>query len=210
MLLWYPNFKKEHRSWDRNGILTYDLQCAFLGKTGYGKSTTINSLIGKNVFKTSDTSPATKSIQSAEWLINKEKNIYFSIADLPGIGESAKNDIKYGKLYDAILEKSDLIVYLLRADMRDYKIDVPIIEKLINSKKKFVIGMNCIDKIEPINRSVPFRISRVQQKNFTEKRKILLKRFEILERNIIPYSAQEKFGMNNLINVMINNLIRSE
>ena len=44
----------------------YAVQVMFIGKTGYGKSTTLNRIVGKDVFDTDDISSCTKELFSAD------------------------------------------------------------------------------------------------------------------------------------------------
>lgn len=199
-------FEKDHRIWQRNDIKSFDIQCAFLGKTGYGKSTTINSIIGKNLFQSSSIESTTKHIQSVEWLINAEKKYYFSIADLPGIGESKKTDAKYFDLYFSIIDKTDCVVYILRADQRDYSIDEKILSHIKQSNVKFFIGLNYIDKIEPISRDLTNNLSHAQKINLKQKIKNLSDYFDICQTKIIPYCAIEKNGLELVVTAIINNI----
>ena len=76
----------------------------FIGKTGYGKSTTLNKLVGSNVFETSDVSVCTKDLYNSMYRISPHIPSFFVISDLPGIGESNYADNHYYDWYKEMLE----------------------------------------------------------------------------------------------------------
>ncbi len=200
----YEDMELEHRLWERDTFQSYDIQCVFIGKTGYGKSSALNSIIGKGVFATSSIASTTKQAQAADFSIDLKKNHYFSIADLPGIGESLGNDKKYMKLYSEILKKSDCVVYMLRADQRDYSIDLASIESLSINRSKMIIGLNFCDKIEPINRMLPFKPSGQQHRNLDLKKDIIAALFKMSKSNIIEISASDNWRIDSLIEKIYN------
>ncbi len=191
----YPvfNFLKSTRlhesediKWNISGIESYDAQVMFIGKTGYGKSTTLNKIIGKDLFETSDTSSCTKQLFSAEYKLNN--NQYFSFNDLPGVGESKLADTQYYEWYKGMLDKSYCVVYLLRADQRDYTVDQVLFKEMfknLNERKKVIVALNFADKIEPINRTS--ELTTAQLANLNKKVEEVKKLFEVKE--VIYYSA---------------------
>ena len=161
----------EKRRWKRkDGIETHDIQVAFLGKSGYGKSSLINALIGKNVMESSAVSACTRTLQCADFLIRAGH--YISFLDVPGLGESEERDIEYMSLYESVIHKSDVVVYVLRADSRDHSIDENAFSKiqaLRRMKKKVIIALNCSDKIEPLPPRNFIGISECQYKSIIKK-----------------------------------------
>ena len=195
--------KKENRLWLRKKKETYDLQVLFLGKTGYGKSTTVNSLIGKSVLDSDDNKPCTRQCQSVEYRTTSCGNYYLSFGDLPGIAESLKKDKAYIDIYSKFIQKTDAAVYILRADTRDYANDMKLIDMLFkskNNKKKnnLLIGMNYCDKIEPLSRELPFLPSNKQIKNIKSKTKIISEYFNIPIQRVVPYSALSRWNLEKL------------
>lgn len=171
-ILYLTDIKQTHRQWNKNGLITYDIQGIVIGKTGYGKSTTLNKIIGKNVFETSAINSTTLDMQCVDWLIDPYYNYYFSIADLPGIGQNNNVDKKHLEWYKRILGKSDFIIYILRADTRDYSYDIKTLEDLNIDENKLIFGLNFCDKIEPINRSISKNITMEQKENIKKKLKL--------------------------------------
>ncbi len=202
----YKDIKKEHRKWNKNGTTTYDLQCVILGKTGYGKSTLLNKIIGKDVFETSAIDSTTLKMQCADWLIDSCNNYYFSIADFPGIGQNSKIDEKYLEWYKQMLEKSDCILYLLRADTREYSIDINTINNLEMDKSKLILGLNFCDKIEPITRSITSGLTEKQLVNLEGKINAISKSFKIAKSNILPFSADTMWQIDKLIKKIVGTI----
>lgn len=185
------------------GHVSHEALVIFIGKTGYGKSTTVNSIFGKNIMRTSDVSACTRECNSIDYEISK--NNYVSFADLPGIGEDAAKDSEYLDLYRSFIDLSTTIIYILRADTRDYSIDESAFRKLFSDpaqKSKVVIGLNCCDKIEPINRKQCFGPTAEQEKNINGKITFLREKFKP-KNKIVPYSAATGWNINLLIDEMI-------
>ncbi|WP_449619512.1 GTPase family protein [Robertmurraya sp. Marseille-Q9965] len=192
-------------SWNRENGVTYDIQVIFIGKTGYGKSTTLNSIIGNNVFETNDVTSCTKKLHSAEYKIHDNKPYYFSLCDLPGVGESSEADGKYLEWYRDILQKSNCVVYVLRADQRDFTIDEKIFSSLFKNqaeKRKVIVALNYADKAEPINRKYPFQPSEAQLNNLKERMNQVSRIFDIPPKNILYYSAGEGYNIEILVSMI--------
>lgn len=190
--------------------LIYCLQVIFIGKTGYGKSTTVNHIVGQEIFESSDIDSCTRECQSAMFQIyNSNKLYYFSLADLPGIGESIALDKKYIELYSQFLKLSDTVVYLLRADQRDLAVDQDTFSRLFVTQKqrdKVIIALNSVDKIEPLNRNNPFKPSQAQLENANKKIKIISEQFGISPNKILYYSATEQYNLDSLMRAIAQNL----
>lgn len=200
--------------WYREGEnqVQYCLQVIFIGKTGYGKSTTVKHIVGRKIFASSDIVSCTKQCQSAMFQIHDNSNMYyFCLEDLPGVGESISFDLEYTELYGDFLKTSDIVVYILRAEQRDFSVDEEIFKKLFFSfreKTKVIIGLNSIDKIEPINRSTPFQPSALQIENASKKVEIVSNLFGIPQNKIVYYSATENYNLEKLVKLISQNLIK--
>lgn len=160
----YPSFRKVHDFWIKKsfettwrdkftGDITYHVLTTFVGKTGYGKSSTINRFFGREIMEISDVKACTRECQSIDFRIRD--NTYFSFGDMPGIGEDKARDRHYLKMYEDFLTFSSTIVYILRADMRDYSIDLAAYKRLFRASdlcRRVIFALNYCDKIEPISR----------------------------------------------------------
>jgi len=200
--------------WYRSeNTVSYDIQVIFTGKTGYGKSSTLNSLLGKTIFKADDIASCTKDLYSAEFKCHDSLPYYFSLGDLPGIGESDKADEIYLKWYKKFISKAHCNVYFLRTDQRDYTIDhKECFDSIFNYesiRNKTVIALNCVDKIEPINRTTPFSLNNKQKENLNAKINNISDVFKIEKKQIIPISAVENYNLDKLMNT-ISSTVKNE
>jgi len=186
--------------WNINAETAYCIQAMFIGQTGHGKSTTLNKICGQELFKTDVNDPCTKTLFSAEYRIHDKKNYYFSLCDLPGLGETPEIDKTYINYYYLMLKKSHCVVYVLRADKRDYSLDLKILGPILESneqEKKVILAVNFVDKIEPISRSKLFRLNKKQMENIEKKSLEVQRIFKVPQTKIIFYSATEEYNMDH-------------
>lgn len=188
-----------HKWFDKaTGAESYVKMIIFAGKSGYGKSTTINSFFGKRVLETSDVSACTRVCQCLEFHVGN--NHWLSLADLPGVGENLERDNEYFKLYSEFFEYASAIVHVLRADTRDYSIDEHMTTRLLNTKKikrKVIYALGQCDKIEPINRNISPTPSLDQLKNVSLKSREIMDKFSPMNP-VVPYSAETGWNMSLL------------
>lgn len=176
----------------------YVLRAMFIGKTGYGKSTTLNKIVGKNVFDTSDVNVCTKDLYEA--IFRMSDSNFFALSDLPGIGESNYADNRYYEWYRDMLKKSHCVVYILRADQRDFAVDEILFKQMFcseNEKEKVILALNFADKIEPINRTLG--LSEEQISNLNKKIIEVSNIFHMPKSKIIYYSANDEINIDSLM-----------
>ena len=198
-----------HLKWrnTHNGYISYHAQAAFFGKSGYGKSTTVNAFFGNSVLKTSDVAACTRECQSLDFKLSPD--CYLSLADFPGIGESEYRDKEYLKMYADFLAYSSVVVYVIRADTRDYTIDESAYQRVFptySDKKKVIFALNCCDKIEPISRSYTTEPSTEQMRNIDKKVSSVKEIFSPFN-SVIPYSAETGWNMNRLANEIVKIIV---
>lgn len=122
----------------------------FLGNTGYGKSSLINSLFG-TAFSTDPIFSCTKELYSVT-ILNDTVSQYdaITIYDTPGIGEFSSNE-PYQRFYDYAVSIADcvvLVVTLARTDSASQKLLLSLRSFLKSEDVKFVIALNHIDSGE--------------------------------------------------------------
>ncbi len=193
--------------WDYCGTPSRIMQAIAIGKSGYGKSTTLNRIVGKEVFETSDVEACTKEMYSADYKLSKP-NQYFSLCDLPGVGESLAADNRYYEWYHTLLQKASMVLYILRADQRDFSVDLNVYNELIkktNREKQVLFAINCADKIEPISRTT--ELSAIQKSNLD--RKICEVKRIFRTENVIAYSAETGYNFDPLV-MKIARMVKNE
>lgn len=186
--------------WGYDDDTTYELQVMFIGKTGYGKSTSLNRLVGHPVFETSDVSVCTKDLYTSMYRINPNIPSFLSINDLPGIGESNNADNQYYEWYKEMLAHSQVAIYLLRADQRDFSVDEVLFKSMFKDsaeKAKVIIALNCADKVEPINRKGG--LSSAQLDSIKKKIDEISRIFGFPKTDILYFSARDGINFENLV-----------
>ena len=188
---------------------TNDIIVMSMGKTGYGKSTTLNKIIGFNAFKSSDVEACTESLQSADFtLFSNTKEHSLSFVDGPGFGENVKADSLYRKMYEAAIPKAHVILYFLRADQRDFSVDQELFNSLFDKslRERVVIVLNAIDKVEPVDRDVSDWLTHAQKESLSYK--LFQLRLKFPNIPIFPISATESYGIDALSDGIVAKLIR--
>lgn len=208
----HAKITSSHLQWTNkyDNSISYHIQTAFFGKTGYGKSSTVNAFFGNEILKTSDVEACTRKCESLDFEISP--GCYLSLADFPGIGESEYRDKEYLKMYGNFLASSTVVVYVIRADTRDYAIDELAYQKVFSTpadKKRVIFALNCCDKIEPISRSrTAIEPSFEQMQNIAEKINSVSDIFKPSNK-IIPYSAETGWNMDKLAEGIVDITLKS-
>lgn len=177
---------------------SYEKMIIFVGKTGYGKSTTVNAISGTDYFQTSDVSSCTRVCQCLDYQV--QGKYWLSLGDLPGIGESPIRDKEYLQLYQDFLGYASVIVHVIRADARDYSIDEEATRKLFKNKsikKRIVYALGQCDKIEPLDRGVGTAPSELQLLNIDKKIAEVNRVFSPIN-SVVPYSAKTQWNLHGL------------
>ena len=188
--------------WSYKDKTTYSVQVMFIGKTGYGKSTTLNRIVGKTVFETDEISVCTKDLYCAMYRINSSIPSFLEFCDLPGVGESNYADNHYYEWYKEMIECSDVVVYILRADQRDFAVDEMIFSNLLQGedRRKLILALNYADKVEPLNRKPG--LTNEQLRSLDRKINDVSRIFNIKKDSILYYSAIDGINFDMLINTI--------
>ena len=120
------------------------------GKTGCGKTSTINALWNKDLATNRIASctkyPAVMRIKDEY----KGKTVEFNLVDLPGISESLEANSIYQDFYTRFIDKASLLICLTQADRRAYKQDQLFYTNLMRNNilrknQHVVLGINQAD-----------------------------------------------------------------
>jgi|GEM_PF-1033935 len=191
------------------GAASNHAQVAFFGKSGYGKSSTVNALFGGDILQTSAVTACTRQCDTLDFELAPDN--YLALADFPGIGESGYQDQSYLRMYAQFFLASTVVVYLLRADLRDFTIDLNAYKTVFptsRERSKVLFALNCCDKIEPTSRSAASAPSPEQLHNI--KLKLATVR-DILKpaHAIVPYSAATGWNLDLLAQQIAHFVARS-
>ena len=157
---------------------------SFVGRPNVGKSTLLNSIIGKKVAITSNKPQTTRNIIEG---IYNEEDTQIVFVDTPGIH---KPKYKLGKYLNKqayySINDVDVIVFLVDVSDKLGKGDLYVIEKLKEQDKPVILVLNKIDRIK--------------------KEEILLKIDEYKDlysfKEIVPLSALKKDNVKTLTDVL--------
>lgn len=183
---------------------------AVIGKSGVGKTTTINNLFNVN-WDVSHTVAGTKKAQSKEFELSGGGKL--NVIDMPGLGEDIDTDLEYEKIYKDVLPETDVVIYVIQANAKDFSEDQRIINEVVKSAlnnldKKIIIGLNQVDKIGPGEWNNKLNLPSPEQAKSIERRcndiiKKLSKVTKIKREKIVYYSAIKRFNLYLLLNAMI-------
>ena len=110
------------------------------GKSGVGKSSVLNSLLKKDIFKTNIINGTTKEIQAEPWILKDQTLSSIELIDSPGFDFC--NLKSPDKVYSHI-NHSDLILFIVSGDLNRNELNE--ISSLIKNGKKIIVILNKID-----------------------------------------------------------------
>lgn len=182
-------------------------QIVLIGKTGVGKSSTINKLFNPQPNLPVDhIEPATIEVLKLH-LGDRGQLI---VVDSPGLGAGEESDRRNISAYKEILSESDVAVWIIKADDRTLGIDQSFITQVLPEKLKgrLVVGINQIDKIEPAEWSKKYNLpSRQQEENIKRKEESVIRVFAsqgIEPSSVVSYSALKNYRLTKLFRAMVD------
>jgi GTP-binding protein EngB required for normal cell division len=133
------------------GLLTGHLiRVAFLGMTGAGKSSLINTLLGVNLANVNALRPGTRTILQLAGRIDSHNVLCI---DCPGLGWEEELDREYFAIYKQLLNDVSCICWVMRSDTRVRAYDITYFKELhvlaIRAKAKICAVLNYCDRVSP-------------------------------------------------------------
>ena len=116
------------------------LRIGIYGKAGVGKSSILNLILEKNVFKTGIINGTTKNIERKEWNFKHQSLRTIELIDAPGFDFC---DIKDPENIFSQINSSELILFTIAGDIN--RNEVSQINSFIKNGKKIILVFNKID-----------------------------------------------------------------
>ncbi len=110
------------------------------GKSGVGKSSVLNSLLKKDIFKTGIINGTTRKIQSEAWTLKDQTLNSLELLDSPGFDFC---DIKFPDKIYSFINHSDLVLFIVSGDLNRNELNE--IRSFIKDGKKIIVILNKID-----------------------------------------------------------------
>jgi len=134
------------------------LRIGAYGKSGVGKSSVLNSLLEKDIFKTDIINGTTKEIQSETCNLKDQTLNSLEMLDSPGFDFC--NIKSPDKVYSSI-NQSDIILFIVSGDLNRNELSE--ISSLIKDGKKIIVTLNKIDlfnkiELKEIIESIKFKL----------------------------------------------------
>lgn len=196
-----------------NSIANYTPRVGIMGKSGAGKSSLANAIVGKQVFKVGHLGGCTRDLQEEVVQIGNRELVF---VDLPGIAENPERHDEYLKLYEDQLPKLDIILWVIKVDDRAQKDDLEFYQWLTQRYKKeqIIFVLSQCDKAHPTKEWDwdSFKPGKRQQETISEKLKLIAQDFNIGSySNIVSiahdYDEEKNKARNYNINLLIENII---
>lgn len=203
-----PELKKK-LSEKIDDMRNYTPAVGVFGKTGVGKSSLCNAIFGEDVCAISDVEACTRNPQ--EVILNLGGG-GLKLLDVPGVGESGERDKEYDELYQSLLPKLDLILWVFKGDDRASASDEyfykRIIRRYVDAGKPFLAVINQIEKIEPFKEwsEEERKPGPKQLTNIEKKRSQIAGLLDIPMSKVVAISANERYGLVELVDSIVHEL----
>ena len=160
------------------------LRIGIYGKAGVGKSSILNLVLDKNVFKTGIINGTTKNIEREEWNFKHQSLRTIELIDAPGFDFC---DIKDPENIFSQINSSELILFTIAGDIN--RNEVSQINSFIKNGKKIILVFNKIDMWEGHDLKVILKNIRLKLPQYIK----------------IPIIINSKNNIRNQLSELINN-----
>jgi len=222
-----PSFPEHHKSFEKMRGLLGDTdfrklrrlvedelkkppRVAVIGKSGVGKSTTINALFGLDE-KVSHTTHGTT--EEKQQTIDLPEGGKLSVVDMPGLGEDIELDRQYQEIYRRVLPEADVVLYVIQADLKALSDDQEILREIVQNimghlKGRLVIGLNQVDRMSPGTWNTRFNYPSPEQEDNIHRRchniqDNLSDALGIKVDQVEYYSASKRYRLYELLSAVI-------
>ena len=163
-----------------------------IGRTGVGKSSTINSLLGKNIAKVGHFEPTTMGVESFE---SEIEGIKFTVIDTPGLCDEVEdaNDDKYIGLIQKQVKQLDCVLFVTELSATRVTSDEKRGIKLITQSLTPEVWNNAVIIFTFADKVLPERYQEA-----------LAKRTELIRAEIFKYSLSDKHKKFLLLQLIIH------
>lgn len=171
-------------------VINYTPKIGVMGKSGAGKSSLINAIVGKQVCKTGGVGGCTREFQE-EVISMGSRSLVFM--DLPGVAENQARNKEYAQLYQKNIADLDLILWVIKVDDRANKDDEAFYNWLTKQYKKerILFVLSQCDKAEP-SRSFDyksFKPSLEQQHTVNQNHLRISSDFKVPADDVVPVAC---------------------
>lgn len=171
--------------------LMYTPKIGVMGKSGAGKSSLINAIIGQNLCRTGGVGGCTRAFQEERLNLGKREIIFM---DLPGIAENTERDKEYSALYQEKLPELDLILWVIKVDDRANSADEAFFKWLTTQydKERVIFVLSQCDKAEPTREwnYQTFTPGIKQKEIINQNRTRIEESFDVDLANVIPVACE--------------------
>lgn len=180
---------------------------ALIGKTGVGKSSTINSLF-KTKLNFSHTEACT---QTADPIVLTNGKGEIIVYDMPGLGEDEEKDLIHIETYKRVLPQCDVVLWILNIDDREMSYQQMLIRQIKEyCESRLVVCANKADIIFPNdwnnigNFPSEAQIENLEKRIVDIRSKLLRVIPSINEDQIVYYSALKRYQLQVLFQAMMD------
>ena len=192
-------------------IINTGIKVGIIGKPNVGKSSLLNTLLEENKAIVTDIEGTTRDIVEGKFILN---GIVFHIIDTAGIRKTDNivEQIGVNKSLE-IIDKSDLIIFMLNNNDELTKNEIDLLEKIKNKKYIIVINKTDLENKMNIDNDNIIRISIKENKGINQLKKKISDMFnldEIKTQNLTYLSNARSISLLNkslkIINGCLNNI----
>lgn len=195
-------------------IINTGIKVGIIGKPNVGKSSLLNTLLEENKAIVTDVEGTTRDIVEGKFILN---GIVFHIIDTAGIRKTDNiiEQIGVNKSLE-IINKSDLIIFMLNNNDELTKNEIDLLEKIKNKKYIIVINKTDLENKMNIDNNNVIKISIKENKGINQLKKKISDMFnldEIKTQNLTYLSNARSISLLNkslkIIDECLNNIKNS-